>query len=105
MRFVETPIFTRRVKAALPDDQYRALQIALLSRPEQGALIPGGGGIRKIRWGAKSRGKRGGYRLVYYWEKKSETFYMLFMYAKNEREDLTRDQIKTLGRIAREEFG
>ena len=105
MRFVETPIFTRRIRATLPDDQYRALQTALLRRPEQGVLIPGSGGLRKIRWGAPNRGKRGGHRLIYYWDKQSETFYMLFVYAKNEREDLTRDQIKTLGRIVREEFG
>ena len=104
MRFVETPIFTRRIRTTLPDDQYRALQTALLRRPEQGVLIPGSGGLRKIRWGAQNRGKRGGHRLIYYWDYNSETFYMLFVYAKNEREDLTRDQIKTLGKIVREEF-
>ena len=104
MRFVETPVFTRRIHGTLGDEQYRALQMALVRRPEQGSLIPGSGGLRKIRWGTESGGKRGGYRIIYYWERRSETFYMLFIYAKNEREDLTRDQIKTLGRIVREEF-
>ena len=105
MQFVDTPIFTQRIRGVLRDDEYRALQTALLYRPEQGPLIPGSGGLRKIRWGTRTRGKRAGYRIIYYWEKKIETFYMLFMYTKSEREDLTRDQIKTLGQIVMEEFG
>ena len=60
MRFVETPIFTKEVLDLLDDDQYRALQLALIFRPEQGAIIPGSGGLRKLRWGGKGRGKRGG---------------------------------------------
>jgi len=62
VRFVETPVFTGLVCKRLDDDEYRALQITLLLRPEQGALIPGSGGLRKIRWGAEGRGKRGGFR-------------------------------------------
>ena len=105
MLFVETPIFTSRIRGILRDDEYRALQAALLLRPEQGSLIPGSGGLRKIRWRTRSGGKRGGYRIIYYWDGKGETFYMLFIYVKSEREDLTREQIKTLRRIVREEFG
>jgi mRNA-degrading endonuclease RelE of RelBE toxin-antitoxin system len=104
MVFVETPIFTRRIRGTLKDEEYRALQSALLRRPEQGSLIQGSGGLRKIRWGTRSRGKRGGYRIIYYWDGKSETFYMLFVYAKGEREDLTSDQIKKLRKIVWEEF-
>jgi hypothetical protein len=59
MRFVETPIFTKEVLDLLDDDQYRALQLALIFRPEQGAIIPGSGGLRKLRWGGKGRGKTG----------------------------------------------
>lgn len=53
LRFAETPVFTASVRRLLEDEQYRALQLALLLRPEQGPLIPGGGGLRKIRWGAE----------------------------------------------------
>lgn len=70
MKLVETPIFTKAVREALSDDEYRALQTALALRPEQGPLIRGTGGLRKIRWSGKGHGKRGGYRLIYYWEKK-----------------------------------
>jgi len=104
MRFVETPVFTTRVTRQLPDDEYRALQLALLLRPEQGALIPGGGGIRKLRWRAEGRGKRGGWRVIYYWAVSDDVCYMLYAYAKNEQGDLTQAQIRTLGRLVREEF-
>ena len=50
MKFVETPIFTKTVQMAMADDEYRMIQTALLLRPEQGAIIPGTGGLRKIRW-------------------------------------------------------
>ena len=105
MRFVETPVFTKALRAALSDEEYRALQIALMLRPEQGPLIQGTGGLRKIRWGGKSHGKRGGYRLIYYWDAQSETHYMLYLYAKNEQEDLTAGQRKLLAKVVREEFG
>jgi hypothetical protein len=64
MRFIETPIFTRAVDDLLDDEQYRSLQLALLLRPESGALIPGMGGLRKIRWSLKGKGKRGGCRII-----------------------------------------
>ncbi len=104
MRFIETPIFTSDVGSFLEDDEYRALQLALLLRPEQGALIRGSGGLRKLRWGAKGKGKRGGYRVIYYWDKAQETFYMLLVYAKSQQEDLTQAQLKVLRRLVREEF-
>ena len=104
MQFVETLIFTKEIRAALPDDQYRALQMALALRPEQGAIIPGSAGLRKLRWGGKGRGKSGGFRFIYYWHKETETIYMLYVYAKNRQEDLTPEQRKLLSRIVREEF-
>jgi mRNA-degrading endonuclease RelE of RelBE toxin-antitoxin system len=104
MRFVETPVFTQRLRGALDDDDYRALQVALVLRPEQGALIPGGGGLRKLRWGAPGRGKRGGLRVIYYWAPREVTIYMLYLYAKNEQGDLTPAQVRVLARLVREEF-
>jgi len=104
MRFVETPVFTALVARHLSDDQYRALQLALLLRPEQGPVVPGGGGIRKLRWAAEGRGKRGGLRVIYYWAATEDVCYMLYAYAKNEQGDLTRAQIRVLSRLVREEF-
>ncbi len=105
MRFIETPIFTRVLLELLDDEEYRALQIALLQRPELGPIIPRSGGLRKARWSLPGRGKRGGLRVIYFWEESSETFYLLYLYPKNEQEDLTARQLRLLTQLVREEFG
>ena len=104
MRFVETPVFTKRVKELLPDEDYRTLQIALLLRPEQGPLIKGGAGLRKVRWAPRGVGKRGGVRVIYFWRPNDQLFYMLFAYAKTDQGDLTPDQLRVLAGVVREEL-
>lgn len=104
MRFVETPVFTRAVTALLDEERYRALQLALALRPEQGDVIRGSGGLRKLRWGLAGRGKRAGIRVIYYWDAPMHTFYMLYVYTKQEQGDLTFQQIKVLSRLVQEEF-
>ncbi len=104
MKFMETPTFTKIVNQKLIDDEYRLLQTALVLRPEQGALIPGTGGLRKLRWAGKGHGKRGGYRLIYYWDRPSDAIYMLYLYPKNEQEDLTAQQTKILRQLVEREF-
>lgn len=96
MRFIETPIFTEDVERDLSVEEYRQLQLALLLRPTQGAVIRGAGGLRKIRWSRPGMGKRGGLHAIYFWEAKSETFYMLMVYRKNDQEDLTPKQVAIL---------
>jgi hypothetical protein len=104
MVVVETTIFTRRVTELLPDDEYRQLQATLVDRPDAGPVIPGGGGLRKIRWRASGHGKRGGARIIYYWATAQDRILMLFIYAKNESDDLTPDQIKTLRQVVEKEY-
>jgi hypothetical protein len=94
--FIETSIFTRRVLALLDDDQYRELQNHLAAHPESGKIIPGSGGLRKVRWAARGRGKRGGLRVIYFWWVSRDRISMLFIYAKNEQDDLTPAQLKLL---------
>jgi mRNA-degrading endonuclease RelE of RelBE toxin-antitoxin system len=96
MLFIETPIFTNLVTDLLPDDEYRKLQLALLLRPEAGKIITGSGGLRKIRWKIGGSGKRGGLRVIYYWDVPLDTIYMLFIYKKSKQEDLTSNQLKTI---------
>ncbi len=74
------------------------------SSPEQGPVIPGSGGLRKLRWAGRGRGKRGGLRVIYYWTAREQAFYMLYVYAKNEQGDLTPAQVKALRRAVQEEF-
>ncbi len=104
MRFVETPIFTKIITRILDDDEYRNLQIALMLRPDQGPLIRGAGGLRKVRWAKAGSGKRGGLRVIYYWAPAESAFYMLYAYSKNEQDDLTPTQARQLGQLVREEF-
>ena len=65
MVIVETSVFTRQVQTLLSDDEYRELQAVLVARPGLGPVIPGSGGIRKVRWAARGQGKRGGARVIY----------------------------------------
>lgn len=101
MEFIETPIFTQEIRRLLPDVEYRWLQLALLLRPEAGDLIPGGGGLRKIRWKTVGGGKRGGLRVIYFWER-PDRIYLLLPYSKREQGDLTPAQTKLLAGLAKE---
>ena len=101
MLFVETPIFTSEIQSLLPDEFYRNLQGDLAIRPDAGNIITGSGGLRKIRFGLKGIGKRGGLRIIYYWDP-PDTIYMLFAYKKSEQEDLTKSQIKILNKLVQE---
>ena len=81
--FIETRLFTGFVGEYLTDDEYRDLQAVLIERPEAGPVIPGSGGVRKLRWRAPGRGKRGGYRVIYYAKTAQRVIWMLTMYRKN----------------------
>lgn len=98
MIFVETPTFTKRVLALLDDESYAGLQAWLAKHPDAGDVIRASGGLRKIRWAAKGHGKRGGLRVIYYWWMGKDRISMLFVYPKNEMDDLDADQLKQLRR-------
>lgn len=105
MVFLETPVFTRQIKALVDDDEYRELQLRLMVNPDAGDLIPRSGGLRKIRLGLPGRGKRGGARVIYYWVTAEDRIFMLLAYAKNVQDDLTAEQLKVLRIMVQEEFG
>jgi len=72
------------------------LQWALTLHPEAGAIIPGSGGVRKLRWAGSGRGKRGGLRVIYYWRKHTGEIWMLTLYAKNETENIPTQTLKAI---------
>jgi hypothetical protein len=86
--FIESKLFSRLVGEYLTDDEYARLQGALIEDPESGALVPGSGGVRKLRWAQPGRGKRGGIRVIYYAKTREGVIWMLTIYAKNEEENI-----------------
>ena len=94
--FVETALFTRLVASYIEDDSYRALQVVLACDPAAGSVIPRSGGIRKIRWGAMGRGKRGGVRVVYFLKQASGVIWLLTIYAKNEVADIPPEALRRI---------
>ena len=99
--FIETQLFTRLVKQYLSDEQYAELQMALMANPELGPVIAGTGGVRKLRWAAPGRGKRGGYRVIYYARRPKGIIWMLTMYPKNMADTIPAHVLREI----REELG
>ena len=94
--FIETKLFTRLVQDNLSDDEYAALQKALRADPEAGAIIPGSGGVLKLRWSVAGRGKRGGIRVIYFLRTRHGQIWMLTLYAKNVAENISARVLKQI---------
>lgn len=96
MIFIEAPIFSKLIYDYLDENEYAALQWSLSAKPDHGEIIPGSGGLRKIRWALKGRGKRGGVRVIYYWQRTDGEIWLLTMYAKNEAENIPAHILKKI---------
>jgi len=99
---VEFKLFTRLTEGRLDEVQLRALVDFVSTHPDAGDLIPGGGGARKLRWAAEGRGRRGGSRVITYWHCEACPLYLITVYLKNERPDLTPKEIQDLRKISKE---
>jgi mRNA-degrading endonuclease RelE of RelBE toxin-antitoxin system len=102
--FVETTDFSRWRARFLSDEDYAKLQEELIGWPQRGDVMPGCGGLRKlrIRDRKRQRGKRGGARLIYLHVPEAGQFLMLDVYGKDEKDDLTAQEKKELSALARE---
>lgn len=97
--FVELSLFRVRRPDYLDDEEYRALQNELLVNPAKGDVIKHTGGLRKLRCkdSRRQKGKRGGLRVIYYYWVGGTQFWMFYIYAKDEMDDLTPHEAKALG--------
>ena len=102
MIFVELSPFVAFRAEHWSDEELRRLQNFLLASPDAGDVIPGGSGLRKLRWSVQGRGKRGGARVIYYRHVPGEHIYLIYAYVKNEQSDLTREQIKLLSQLMKD---
>jgi mRNA-degrading endonuclease RelE of RelBE toxin-antitoxin system len=101
MEYIESPLFSKLIESYLKDEEYAAFQWDLALHPEKGDLIKGSGGLRKIRWLGKGRGKSGGVRIIYYYKNREGQIWLLTIYSKNEDENIPISILKKI----KEEIG
>jgi hypothetical protein len=97
--FIETPVFTADVQVLLSDEDYATLQQHLVANPAAGDVVSGTGGLRKVRWTATGRGKRGGTRVIYFHAVAQAQIRMILIYRKGIKDDLSPKEKTVLGRI------
>jgi hypothetical protein len=90
MTVVETPFFLRKAATLLDEEERSGLVVFLGLNPDAGAVVPEAGGVRKVRWAAQGKGKRGGCRVIYYFHNETFPLFRLTVYAKNQEANLTR---------------
>ncbi len=100
---VETPVFIRSAKrAGVTDEELDAIRTLLAQSPDAGDEMPGTGGARKLRFAARGKGKSGGYRIITFYSGEDIPVFLLDIYAKGEKVDLTQSEKNTLKKILAE---
>ena len=102
LRFSETFEFLEKALRLIGEDGISKLERHLCRDPTQGKVIRGSGGIRKLRWASAHRGKRGGYRVIYYFVAADDRILLLDIYSKSQKSDLTKNEIKELAAAVKE---
>jgi hypothetical protein len=92
----ETAVFMRQAGALWTEDERFEFIDFIARNPEAGDLIPASGGVRKVRWGRHGSGKRGGVRIIYFYHDPAMSLYLLMIYAKARRDDLSPDARRTV---------
>ncbi|TIO70151.1 type II toxin-antitoxin system RelE/ParE family toxin [Mesorhizobium sp.] len=97
----ETPLFIKQAAELFTEEERTELIDFLAANPQAGDEIPGAGGVRKLRFAAKGKGKRGGARVIYYWYSDEAPIYALLAYGKNQKTDLEPDEAKAVAAFAK----
>lgn len=93
---VEMPPFMRQAGKIWNDEEREAFVDHIARNPEAGDIVPGTGGVRKIRWARKGMGKRGGARVIYFYHHMDAPLYLIAAYAKAQQEDMSADEKKVI---------
>jgi hypothetical protein len=99
MQIFATRTYERAIRKLIPEAARKEMEVAIVGDPRGAPVIPGTGGIRKLRWAGSGRGKRGGIRTIYFYHAGPDAIYMLMAYAKADRDDLSPDDRKALSRL------
>jgi hypothetical protein len=97
---IETSAFVRRAQKLLSTEEHEELLFFLALHPQSGDEIPGTGGVRKVRYAARGKGKSGGVRVIYYFFDEENPLYAIFLYGKNEQANLTPEQKQEVAALA-----
>ena len=103
MLFIETEFFTEDVRKLLDDGEYHRLQLFMAQHPDCGVLIQDTGGLRKIRWRSRGKGKRSGVRIIYFYQSHKFETRLLLIYQKGIKDDIT-PQEKAILRMLNERW-
>lgn len=99
-QFIELSSFSRHREDYFSDDQFVELQNFLLENPKVGDVVPATGGVRKLRWSRAGMGKRGGVRVIYYVQDGRGRIWLLTVYAKSARENISSATLNAMREIA-----
>lgn len=97
----ELPEYQRRAEKLLSDEERQRIVDCLAFQPKAGDLIRGTGGIRKLRWKREGHGKRGGVRVVYYYYDETIPLYLLTVFGKGEKDNLTKAERNELAKLTK----
>ena len=95
----ETKNFSQQAAKFLTENEYNALKTFLAWHPEAGVIVRGTGGVRKLRWNRPGMGKSGGVRVIYYFHNETIPLLLIDLYAKNEKENLSKEERNLLAKI------
>jgi len=98
MVFIEASAFTKHIYDYLSEDEYLGLQNFLFQYPQAGKVVPGSGGVRKVRWAVAGKGKSGGIRVIYFFKRQKDEIWLLTIYSKNEVENIPANVLRQIAK-------
>ena len=101
LEFIETSGFSALRDRYFTDLDFHLMQLFLMANPQAGDVIPAGGGVRKLRWGARGQGKRGGLRVIYYRVTRNDQILLITVYRKSETVELSRNALKKMRELVK----